>query len=797
MARWPKLKALRLVRRRKKDGETRKERVKKSKATEGLDWWAALRALAPRIGSACLLVAAFLAILWVFFYSNGPGPVKAPPPRPEYRATDVVREDIFAGFDFDVLKTDEELQAELDAAEASVLPVYAFDADVADGERKALGDFLGRVSSVRAGPESRAQRVAMLGELGWNLSISTREVLIDSVRAAEMEELVREIIRDAYDKGIIEVPAGEGLPEEQTVSRIDGGKESIARVGTFLQGDGVQAFVDRRAGWLADPILREGAREIATLYLRPNVFLDAATTGERRARARADVSEYSDRRVKEGQRILVAGDLVEDHDLIVLRSMDAQDERVEEPKPWHEELLPKIGLVLQALLLLGALIFYASARWRPLLEGRRDQILFLVVLLIVMGVAALAWRALDQAEYLVPIAVLAMLMSMLFSFEIAVVTTFFTALLVALYTGFDLSFLLLSVFPGVVAAHSVRRVRLREGFYWSGIRVVGAYVLAILVIDIARSNVDVDTLTRFGLGGLNAIVSMGIVVVALPLFERGFGVTTDMTLLELADMNKPLLKKMAMKAPGSYHHSIIVGNLAEAAAEAIGANGLLARVGSYYHDIGKLMAPGYFVENQSGTEAADSLHASLTPLKSRIFIRAHVLDGVELARLEKLPEPLIDIIREHHGTSVMEYFYNKAQEEADDPSEVSPADYGYPGPRPRSKESAIISLADVVEARVRSIGETISQKRIKAEIDSVIEKRWSDHQLDDAELTLSDLTQIREQFLRVLGSMYHHRVKYPDQDENAEAESAAEPDQAPKGSDGDQDRRPTEEDRDR
>jgi len=195
----------------------------------------------------------------------------------------------------------------------------------------------------------------------------------------------------------------------------------------------------------------------------------------------------------------------------------------------------------------------------------------------------------------------------------------------------------------------------------------------------------------------------------------------------------------------------------------VGANGLLARVASYYHDIGKLVAPGYFVENQQGLEPDDSKHTGLKPKVSSLVIRAHVKDGVELATKEGLPQPVIDVIREHHGTSVMEFFYNRALEEAENPDEIVKGDYSYPGPRPRSKESAIIALADTVEARIRSIGDAVTPKRIEAEIEEVIERRWNDRQLDDAELTLSDLRKIREAFFRVLAGMYHQRVRYPDQ----------------------------------
>ena len=263
-----------------------------------------------------------------------------------------------------------------------------------------------------------------------------------------------------------------------------------------------------------------------------------------------------------------------------------------------------------------------------------------------------------------------------------------------------------------------------------------------------------------------------------------------------------------MTAPGTYHHSIVVGNLGEAAAEAIGANGLLTRVGAYYHDIGKLVNPGYFIENQQGLDANSSKHKGLKPQGSSLVIRAHVKDGIELAHKENLPEPVIDFIREHHGTSLMEFFYNQARKEAEDPDDVSASDYSYPGPRPRSKESAIIALADTIEARVRSIGESITPKRITAEIEEIIEKRWHDHQLDDAELTLSDLRKIREAFFRVLAGMYHQRIKYPDQNgEPIDAvdlgpavermAGASENRRSAETGDGDEDHRQTEEDRDR
>ncbi|MBC8450762.1 HDIG domain-containing protein, partial [bacterium] len=435
---------------------------------------------------------------------------------------------------------------------------------------------------------------------------------------------------------------------------------------------------------------------------------------------------------------------------------------------------PRLGRILEAMALLGIFALYVLARKRRMVTEIRYPILTMILVTIVMVAAAIVGRIPEASSYLVPIAVLAMFASMLLDFETAVIATIVTVVLVTVYTSFGLPFIFVSLVVGTIAAHSVRRVRHREDFYWSGIKVVGAYALTIAIADISMVDMGLPTLTKMGWGGLNALISMGIVIVALPLFERGFKVTTDITLLELGDMNKPLLRRMAMTAPGTYHHSIVVGNLAEAGAEAVGANGLLARVGAYYHDIGKLVNPGYFIENQQGLDQTESKHAGLKPKVSSLIIQAHVKDGVELARKEKLPEPIIDMVREHHGTSVMEFFYKRASEESEDPSDVSEGEYSYPGPRPRSKESAIVMLADLLEARTRSIGESLTAKRIEAEIDDAIEKRWRTHQLDDAELTLSDLRKIREAFFRVLVGMYHQRAKYPDQKTEEEGEIADE-----------------------
>jgi putative nucleotidyltransferase with HDIG domain len=243
----------------------------------------------------------------------------------------------------------------------------------------------------------------------------------------------------------------------------------------------------------------------------------------------------------------------------------------------------------------------------------------------------------------------------------------------------------------------------------------------------------------------------------MPLLEDLFKITTDITLLELSDMNHPLLKQMVLKAPGTYHHSLMVGNLAEAAAETIGANSLLARVGAYYHDVGKIEKAEYFSENQTN---AKSLHDKLTPSMSRLIITNHVKDGVEFAKKYRLKKDILDFIEQHHGTSLVHYFFQKALERVEDETMLKEEGFRYQGPKPQTKEAAIVLLADSVEAASRTLGNP-TPSRVEELAHRIVNNKFIDGQLDECELTLRDLNKIANVFVRVLIGVLHSRVEYP------------------------------------
>jgi putative nucleotidyltransferase with HDIG domain len=267
-----------------------------------------------------------------------------------------------------------------------------------------------------------------------------------------------------------------------------------------------------------------------------------------------------------------------------------------------------------------------------------------------------------------------------------------------------------------------------------------------------------DSLWRAGWGLMAGFFLGG----CLPFIESAFGIVTGISLLELGDITHPLLQELVRRAPGTHNHSVTVGTIAEAAAERIGANAVLVRVGAYFHDIGKMLKPHYFVENQNGT---DNRHANLAPAMSTLIIIGHVKDGVDLARQHNLPEPIIDLIEQHHGTTLVEYFYREAKNRASgglEEGSVSETSYRYPGPKPQTKEAGILMIADAVESASRTLSEP-TPSRLEGLVEALIDKRLRDGQFDECGLTLKEIAEIRDSLTKSLIGIYHGRVKYPEQ----------------------------------
>lgn len=492
----------------------------------------------------------------------------------------------------------------------------------------------------------------------------------------------------------------------------------------------------------------EVIEEIGTEFLEPNYVLDLDETAKERVAAMAEVQPYAVKKV-EGEIVVREGEIVTPEQKMILEKLGLLKSGM--------DILKILGTALMVLVIILALGIYLYSYQHKIYTSPRK----LLVLGMLLAVTILIAKIINPyfAPILIPIAGLAMLVTMLFSPQLAVVILLIASLLTSIIVGSDIQYLSVALLSGVFAVFLVSKITERKNLVQAGFLL--SIVLAGLsfIVNVIDGNSFIEIFKSSGWGALSGMTSAVFAAGTLPFVEIAFNITTDTKLLELSNPNQPLLRELMMTAPGTYNHSIVIGNLAESAAEAVGANPLLTRAGGYYHDIGKIKRPFFFVENQIGDE---NPHDKTKPNLSYLIITAHVKDGIELAKKYKLPREIISIIREHHGTTVVTYFYHRAQE-IGDKQFVNEEDYRYHGDTPHSKEAALVLLADAVEAASRTVPKA-SPARFEQLVRKIVQNRIDDGQLDDSNLTLTDLKKIVQIFSQTLTSMYHGRVEYPTSD---------------------------------
>lgn len=514
------------------------------------------------------------------------------------------------------------------------------------------------------------------------------------------------------------------------------------------------ASVRRQIPYQVDVTLTEQQALVVTEWvsalLRPNSFLDEARTEEARENARRSVPDVQVT-YEQGQIIVREGEIVQPEHIEALEALGLQS------ATFTRERMVGMGLFVTLLVLV--LAFYV-ARVYPRLWGHA-RMMAAIGLTIVLAAAAI--RVMMPGHpllaYFTPVASAAMLLSILAGPDVALLAGVLLAFLVTQLTGsFELT---VYAFVGsTIAALTVWRVERLQGFVSAGLLVGLANLGVVLAFALQETNWSPLMLAmRSGAAVANGALSASFTLAGIYVLSAVAGVTTFLQLMELSRPTHPLFRQLLLKAPGTYHHSIMIGNLAERAAEAVGADALLVRVAAYYHDIGKITSPHYFVENQTGDA---NPHDELDdPQKSAEIIIGHITEGVRLARKHRLPPVIVDFIRQHHGTTRVEYFYRKACER-NGAEAVDESQYRYPGPRPQSREAAILMLADAVEATVRA-EKPADIEGVDAVVCRIIQQKLDEGQLVDTDLTLRDLEIIRRVFVQTLSGMYHSRVVYPSQ----------------------------------
>ena len=498
-----------------------------------------------------------------------------------------------------------------------------------------------------------------------------------------------------------------------------------------------------------------GAARIANVmrnFLTPNLVFSPQETLAAQERARQSVPakrEFirGEKIIDEGVRVTEEQALFLDRLATLIRERGGGDSAGRITRSFVRALLVMMAL--------GLFAWLGNIHFPRELRRVRHLVTLAVILAMYLLGAAFALGRPAMGSLGVPIVLLSLLTTVLFRDKVGYVNTLLAVSLLAVLPDVQAVHVFAWFILGMVTVISVRRIRKRSQFYRT---ILLLTFLSVVLIFLENVGLGEGPGGPYLVGLFAPVLSVAFGLFLLPVVEPMVGVCSDLTLLELSDLNHPLLQRMALEAQGTYHHSQVVGQLAEHAARSIDANSLLTRVGALFHDIGKMQKPEYYVENQS---PESNKHDELSPSMSALVIAAHVKEGIELARKWRLPQAVIDFIPEHHGTMVMEYFYHKALN-SEDSSPVKVDDFRYPGPKPHSRETAILMLADAVEAATRSLAKP-TPSRIREITKQIIDKRMLSGELDNSGLTLSDLARIREAFIPLLTGIHHARIVYPGQ----------------------------------
>ncbi len=617
---------------------------------------------------------------------------------------------------------EEATQRARDEAANAIAPVYVFDAEALT---EARGDVTALFDAVLAGKVEHSDDTT---KVVATVTEEFPDIEEEQVRhAASLDDATLRQVRRSAEQLATTILTSRFTAEElpDAIERMRESASSLSYPGETR--DMVAGVVETamRPTLVLDPAATEGARNAAAGAVDPIVIVKQA-----------------------GENIVQRGEIVTAEHLEVIKRLGLLDQGGS-----LLSFFALIGLASMVVAAGGAYMWrYDPDVWDSLRDLLIIAALFVGMVWITRGVL---WLAPELSLYFLPVPLAAMLATLLISAREGMLVAIMTAL-AAVLLGFSggsaVVAMLVWALLSVVAISFMTERRL---LFYVGVFLVATGSLVGFTATYAAGIPFNEAAYAAGAGAVGGLLAAILGYGLLPIFEHVFGVTTDVRLLELSNPAHPLLRDLMVKAPGTYSHSIMTANLAEAAAEAIGANPLLARVGSYYHDIGKTRRPGFFVENQAG---AANPHDTTAPTLSALIITAHVREGIELAEKYKLPREIVDIIRQHHGTSLVTYFYNKATE-GDGP--VYEDDFRYDGQRPNTREAALVMLADSTEAAVRSIKKP-TPTRIEATVRKVIDSKMSDDQLDDADLTLSDIEKSVKVYSKLLASMYHPRVEYPE-----------------------------------
>ncbi len=724
-----------------------------------------------------------------------------------YQKDNIARETIIAPYTFPILKPDKKLQEDMDKALKSEPKLFVRSQEVVEIQIKKINNLFLSINDIQVAQNKLILSVDRVFRLRYETTYQEAISMFnaDSVQLSLLKEtfsneysfdyentnwksllwysdsekqkysldkLKKEILRicqNRWSEGIYDIPLSDITSDEVLIRQ--GEVPILVKPADYndLETAWTKARVEVNNLYSADnQALRDIGYEIVVEIMLPNLIYDKETTERRRDIKLNRVPRYQGT-VLENERIVEKNTRITDDVLLKLKSLEATMGKVDGFAGWRQLFLEYIGKFIIIGVVLSFFFTFLLLYRKDTFLNSRLVLLISILFASTIALAYLFYVQLDFSEYLIPVVVTAMTLTILFDARIGFMGATTIVLLIGMMIGNNIDFIIVMLFTSSIAMYNVRQLRTRSQIFTTIFSLLGASLLVIIAIGLFKNEswdaIKIDLMYLSIVSILAPIITYGLI----GLFEIGFGVTTDLTLLELLDFNNPLLKRLQQQANGTFNHSVVVGNLAEGCADAIGAHALLCRVGAYYHDIGKLKNPEYFIENQFYGE---SKHDKVTWTMSAKVIRNHVKEGLRLANEYGLPKVVQDFIATHHGNTRVEYFYRQALAEVKDPSEIDENAFRYPGPKPQNKETGILMICESIEAAVRSIKEPDIVK-VEDMIDRITKKKLDDGQLDECPLTLDELRRIKGTvngntgMLPILRGIFHIRIEYPEEQPKA------------------------------
>ena len=718
-----------------------------------------------------------------------------------YQLNDVAQEEVVAPFNFPILKTSKELQLDLDDALTSEPFLFLRSQNVVVTQINVIEAYFDHINSIQLANKKLAKSKDTLyrNRFTEQFDLSRIDVQSDSAALNMLMEIVKEnynfafnddkwneifladdsnnliidlpnlkkeiiqISRNRWAEGIYDISISEILGKQVAIVTNNNEAPELTDPVSYndIQDAWTKARFEVTNRFPEDiSISRDLGYSLIVEFMKPNLIYDRETT-ERRQKARQDRVPRNKGIILKNERILDANTRVTEDALQKLFSLSVSIDNKSMQESRSDTVLAYVGRILVIGIIVSFFFTFLLTYRKHIFDDWRMVLLIGLIFLIEVSLAFLFTQNLELSEYLIPITVAAMVLTIMFDAKIAFMSITSIILLITILIGNNVEFMVTAMFNSSVGIYAVRQLRRRSQLFTAIFALLSSSAIVIIGQGLFKGHAWIlmgnDMMNLSIVAILSPIVTYGLI----GLLEVSFGITTNLTLIELLDFQHPLLKRLQNEANGTFNHSIVVGNLAEACSDAIGANSLLCRVGAYYHDLGKMARPEYYIENQY---AGENLHDNLTSVMSAKIIKNHVTDGLVLAKEYGLPTIVSDFIPMHHGTTRVEYFYRKALEEDKNVEEVQ---FQYPGPKPNTKETGILMICEAVEAAVRSIKEPDIMK-IEAMIDKIINMRVTAGQLSECPLTMDELTRIKGKvdgssgLLPVLRGIYHIRIEYPD-----------------------------------